>query len=67
MENIVKIIRNKTGLSQYDFSRLVGVVQSAIANYEGGAEPSYRNACSLIRVAKEYKIKLSVEDLKPSR
>ena len=67
MENIVKIIRNKTGLSQYDFSQLVGVVQSAIANYEGGTEPSYRNACSLIRVAKEYNIKLSVEDLKPSR
>jgi transcriptional regulator with XRE-family HTH domain len=36
MENSVKILRNRLGLSQHQFATLLGCSYSSVQNYEGG-------------------------------
>lgn len=61
---VIKKIREKTGMTQAEFSENIGCKQNTLSQYENGkADPSIKIGLAIITLAKKYKIKITLEDI----
>lgn len=69
MENGIKKIRRKLGLTQSAFANAIGKTQSAVANYEAEGPhkrtPDIGTAWEIIELAKKHGQRTSLEDIYP--
>lgn len=65
LKDIVKKVRKLTGLQQKDFAKKLNVCEQLISQYETGyrTEPSIKTAKRLIKIAKEVKYSISMDDI----
>ena len=62
-QKIIKI-REKAGLNQTEFSKLLDIPQSSISSFENGTSiPHYNTLKKLINISKKYDIKFLLEDM----
>lgn len=69
MQNGVKKIRIKLGMTQSEFAAAIGRTQGAVGNYETDSEhkrtPDINTAWKIIELAKKHGEKASLEDIYP--
>lgn len=57
-------LREKAGISQAELAKAIGVVPSAIGNYENGyRRPSIEQTGLIIRALKQHGVNVSIEDI----
>lgn len=66
MNNQIKNLRLKMGMSRHDFAAQLKVSYGAICNYEYGSRSPRREICyRIIDLAKKHGIKIELEDIYP--
>lgn len=61
---LIKLIRQRTGLNQRRFAQLVGCEQAAISRLESGKTmPSLNMLIRILRVARAQKININMDDI----
>jgi len=66
MTNNIKVIRERLGLSRVEFAKRIGMAYSTICNYEyENKSPRVQTCYRIIKLAKEFNINISMEDIRP--